>query len=41
IDGKRIQAKGYGQEKPVASNLTAEGRALNRRVEILIVNSGR
>jgi outer membrane protein OmpA-like peptidoglycan-associated protein len=41
IDGKRIQAKGFGQEKPVASNLTAEGRALNRRVEILIVNSGR
>ena len=41
IDGKRIQAKGYGQEKPVASNLTPEGRAKNRRVEILIVNDGR
>ncbi|WP_455210461.1 OmpA family protein [Kaarinaea lacus] len=41
IDGKRIKARGYGQEKPVASNLTPEGRALNRRVEILIVNDGR
>lgn len=41
IDGKRIQSKGFGQEKPVASNLTAEGRAKNRRVEILIVNDGR
>ncbi|MDX1763384.1 MAG: OmpA family protein, partial [bacterium] len=27
-----------GEEKPVASNETAEGRALNRRVEVLIVN---
>ena len=41
IDGKRIQAKGYGQEKPVASNRTAKGRAQNRRVEVLIVNDGR
>lgn len=41
IDAKRIQAQGYGQEKPVASNQTAEGRALNRRVEILIMNDGR
>ena len=41
IDGNRIQAKGFGQEKPVASNASAEGRALNRRVEILIVNDGR
>jgi outer membrane protein OmpA-like peptidoglycan-associated protein len=41
IDGNRIQARGFGQEKPVASNATAEGRSLNRRVEILIVNDGR
>jgi OOP family OmpA-OmpF porin len=34
----RIQAEGFGQEKPVASNQTADGRAKNRRVEILIVN---
>jgi OOP family OmpA-OmpF porin len=41
IDAKRITAEGFGQEKPVASNLTAEGRALNRRVEILIKNNER
>jgi chemotaxis protein MotB len=41
IDANRIQAKGYGQEKPVASNATPDGRARNRRVEILIVNDGR
>ena len=41
IDSRRIQAEGFGQEKPVASNLTAEGRALNRRVEILIENDER
>ena len=41
IDAKRIRASGFGQEKPVASNVTAEGRAQNRRVEILLVNDGR
>ena len=30
----RIRAKGYGPDKPVASNRTAEGRATNRRVEL-------
>ncbi|AJE45476.1 OmpA family protein [Celeribacter indicus] len=32
----RIQAIGRGEDAPVASNLTTEGRALNRRVEIVI-----
>lgn len=32
IDAKRINAIGYGEEKPVASNDTADGRQKNRRV---------
>lgn len=31
-----ITTKGYGEKKPVASNKTAKGRALNRRAEITI-----
>lgn len=38
IPASRIIATGYGAEKPVASNDTPEGRATNRRVEILIKN---
>ena len=33
----RISTRGYGETRPVASNDTANGRALNRRVEIQIV----
>ncbi|MEL6171895.1 MAG: OmpA family protein, partial [Pseudomonadota bacterium] len=33
----RINAFGRGEDRPVASNLTDEGRALNRRVEIVIL----
>jgi OOP family OmpA-OmpF porin len=34
ITPERLQAKGYGSTRPVASNATEEGRAQNRRVEL-------
>lgn len=33
IDGDRIEAVGYGDERPVASNATEEGQRQNRRIE--------
>ena len=35
IDASRITTRGFGKSKPIASNDTAEGRAENRRVEII------
>lgn len=37
IDANRLSTTGYGQEKPVASNDTEEGRAQNRRLELVVV----
>ncbi|MFQ3230338.1 OmpA family protein [Reinekea sp.] len=39
IDSERIVAKGYGESQPRASNETAEGRALNRRVEFKLIDN--
>jgi len=36
VERSRIDARGYGQAFPVASNDTPAGRQLNRRVEIII-----
>ena len=33
----RISAVGYGEAKPVASNESAEGRASNRRIDVVII----
>jgi outer membrane protein OmpA-like peptidoglycan-associated protein len=35
VSEEQITAKGYGSTKPVASNTTVEGRANNRRVELV------
>jgi general secretion pathway protein A len=35
VDPSRITANGLGPKDPIGSNATAEGRSLNRRVEII------
>jgi outer membrane protein OmpA-like peptidoglycan-associated protein len=35
----RIKATGYGPDKPLAPNTTAEGRAMNRRIDVLLTPS--
>jgi OmpA-OmpF porin, OOP family len=37
IQRSRLEAKGYGDARPIAPNLTAHGRELNRRVEIVVL----
>jgi len=37
VSPERLSAIGYGEHRPIDSNKTAEGRAKNRRVEILIL----
>jgi outer membrane protein OmpA-like peptidoglycan-associated protein len=34
VDASRLSTSGYGESRPIASNDTREGRALNRRVEL-------
>ncbi len=38
IEPTRINSKGYGESNPIASNGDEAGRALNRRVELLVVD---
>ncbi len=37
VDAKRLETKSYGSSKPVADNSTEEGRAQNRRVELILL----
>lgn len=37
VDAARLSAKGWGVEKPIASNDSEEGREKNRRVEFLVL----
>lgn len=41
ISQTRLRAKGFGPTRPRASNVTAEGREQNRRVEFLIIGEAK
>lgn len=36
VSSGRIEYEGFGEDQPTATNDTAEGRALNRRIEIMV-----
>jgi K(+)-stimulated pyrophosphate-energized sodium pump len=36
VDPSRMDAKGYGQDHPIADNSTEEGRQKNRRVSLRV-----
>jgi outer membrane protein OmpA-like peptidoglycan-associated protein len=40
VDPQRICVEGYGESSPVADNRSPEGRANNRRVEIVLPQTG-
>jgi chemotaxis protein MotB len=40
ISPGQLTATGYGQDQPVSTNDTPQGRAMNRRMEILILAAG-
>ena len=39
IKANRLMLKAYGEERPIADNETPEGRRMNRRVEIKVIDS--
>jgi flagellar motor protein MotB len=38
ISADQVRSIGYGADHPVASNRSADGRAKNRRIDILIMH---
>ena len=40
IDANRLRAEGFGANRPIAENTTAQGRARNRRIEINVARGG-
>ncbi len=40
VESGRVEAQGMGYLAPIASNLTAEGREANRRVEAVLLSNG-
>jgi outer membrane protein OmpA-like peptidoglycan-associated protein len=39
VNNSRLSFKGFGETKPIASNNTEEGRAMNRRTELTVVSN--
>jgi chemotaxis protein MotB len=40
VNPRRLAAAGYAEYRPIATNGTAVGRALNRRVDIVVPRKG-
>lgn len=36
VDGSKLMTRGYGGSRPIADNLTADGRYANRRIEFVV-----
>jgi len=39
INGSRLEARGYGQTRPITTNTTDQGREINRRIEFVIIEN--